>query len=307
LPWRIAINILCFLLISLAAASHANAIAADGQSIRLISSDDSPFARATARRLQELLEPSTPGITLEKSDGTYNASTASRFVVAVGESAWNTVLAASPRDVALLAVIPGQNGFEVAAGRSSRSTSAIMFDQPIGRLLNLVTLVKPQNAQLGVVLGPNSEDLAAGLQQNANERKQRLHVRVISEEASVGKAFADVIRNSDVLLAIPDPVVHNANTVQPILLMSYHAGVPVIGYSAAYQRAGAMVVLYTTPEQLARQVAEAVMMWREGKGLPAPQSPKYFTVGVNVTVARSLGISLSDAETLEQKLHTMKE
>jgi ABC-type uncharacterized transport system substrate-binding protein len=102
-------------------------------------------------------------------------------------------------------------------------------------------------------------------------------------------------------------VVQTANTIQPILLMSYHAGIPVIGYSAAYQRAGAMVSLYTTPEQLARQAVEAVIAWRQGKGLPATPEPKYFTVGINVTVARSLGIELPGADVLEQKLRSMKE
>ena len=109
------------------------------------------------------------------------------------------------------------------------------------------------------------------------------------------------------LLAIPDPIVHNANTVQPILLMSYHAAIPVIAYSPAYQRAGAMVVLYTTPAQLAQQTLELVTAFREGRSLPAVQEAKYFSIGINTTVARSLGISLPDGQVMEQKLRLMKE
>ena len=285
---------------------------AESLSIRLVVSDDNAFSRETANRLQILIEQSVPGIALERVTATAAASAAAspalvRLVVTVGDAAWQST-ASSPKDSPILAVMPQSRAYETMIKRSPRNFAAIFVEQPVGRIFNLVSLLKPGDAEVGIVLGAATQDMAPLLQAAANERNQRLLLETASEGAAVGRVLADVIRGgANVLVAIPDPVVQTANTVQPILLMSYHAGIPVIGYSAAYQRAGAMVSLYSTPEQLARQVSEAVIAWTQGKGLSAIQEPKYFTVGINTTVARSLGIELPDADTLEQKLRSMKE
>lgn len=283
---------------------------ADGQVVRLVVSDDNAFASETANRLQKLIEQSATGIALERVDiaslPAASSANPANLVVTMGDLAWQAATTLSSQDSAVLAVIPRRHIYQALANRSSRNTSAIFLEQPVNRLLNLVSLLRPQ-AQVGIVLGTTTQEMVPLLQTAANERNQHLHMETANEETAVGRALGKVIRKIDVLLAIPDPVVQTANTVQPILLMSYNAGVPVIGYSAAYQRAGAMVSLYTTPEQLARQAVEAIIAWRQGKGLPANTRPKYFTVGINTTVAHSLGVELPDADTLEQKLRSMKE
>jgi putative ABC transport system substrate-binding protein len=71
--------------------------------------------------------------------------------------------------------------------------------------------------------------------------------------------------------------------------------------------AGATVALYSTPEQLARQTAETIAAYRAGKPIPAKQVPRYFTVNVNATVARSLGVEIATSTVLEETLHSMKE
>lgn len=285
-------------------------VLAEGPAIQLVVSNDNAFASETASRLQKLLEHSVPDLALERVDpASVSAATfevPAHLVVTLGDFAWKMAAAASSRDIPLLAVMPRRHVYESLIRRSPRNAAAIFLEQPVDRMLNLVSLLRP-HARIGVVLGATNQEMAAILQTAATERNQYLHIKTASEEAAVGRTLDKMIRDINVLLAIPDPVVQTANTVQSILLMSYNAGIPVIGYSAAYQRAGAMVSLYTTPEQLSRQVAEAVIAWHQGKGLPTSKAPKYFTVGVNTTVARSLGIELPDVDTLEQKLRSMKE
>ncbi|MFY9330022.1 MAG: hypothetical protein WAO76_18690 [Georgfuchsia sp.] len=284
---------------------------AEGLTVRLVVSDDSTFASETASHLQNLLEQSIDGIELERVGDKFLPASTSRasahLVVTLGDAAWQRAVATSSQDSLVLAVMPHRFAYETSIRRSPRNSSAIFLEQPVGRMLNLVSLLRPRDAHIGVVLGPTTQEMSSRLQEASSERRQRLRLETVSEEAAVGQALARMIQNVNILLAIPDPVVHTANTVQSILLMSYHAGIPLIGYSAAYQRSGAMVSLYTTPEQLARQAAEAVIAWHRGKGLPSTRETKYFTVGINATVARSLGVELPDTDTLEQKLRSMKE
>lgn len=297
-------------LVALIGTVSAGALAEE-LTVRLVVGNDSAFASETASRLQKQLEQSAPGIALERVDiaslPAASSTNSASLVVTLGDVAWQAAAAVFPRDIPVLALMPRRHAYEALMKRSPRNASAIFLEQPINRMLNLVGLLKPRGARVGVVLGPATQEMASRLQEASSERKQLLWLEKVSEEAAVGRALARVIQNANILVAIPDPVVHTANTVQSILLMSYQADIPVIGYSAAYQRAGAMVSIYTTPEQLSRQAAETIIAWHQGKGLPPTQEPKYFTIGINTTVAHSLGIELPDAVTLEQKLRSMKE
>jgi ABC-type uncharacterized transport system substrate-binding protein len=108
-----------------------------------------------------------------------------------------------------------------------------------------------------------------------------------------------------VLLAMPDSLAHNRNTVQPLLLTTYRAGIPVVAYSESYQQAGAVLALYSTVPQVVAQVVDSLQQIREGKALPNHQSPRYFTVGVNSAVARSLGLALPTADEIGGRLRSL--
>jgi ABC-type uncharacterized transport system substrate-binding protein len=78
--------------------------------------------------------------------------------------------------------------------------------------------------------------------------------------------------------------------------------VPVIGFSPAYVKAGALVAVHSTPAQLARQVNEILQRLSVNPTLPAPQHPEYFSIAVNAHVARSLEIPLENEEAVATKL-----
>jgi len=119
------------------------------------------------------------------------------------------------------------------------------------------------------------------------------------ESSGVYAALQRVLQSSDALLALPDPVAFNASTAYGMMLTTYRAQVPVIGFSEGLVKAGALLGLYSTANQVGRQGAEIAGRILSGdSGLPAPQYPRYFTVRANHAVARSLGISLEDDATL---------
>jgi hypothetical protein len=93
--------------------------------------------------------------------------------------------------------------------------------------------------------------------------------------------------------------------VQPLLLTTYWAGIPVVAYSESYQQAGAVLDLYSTVPQVVAQVIDSLQQVREGRPLPNLQPPHYFTVGVNAAVARSLGLSLPTSGELVARLRSL--
>jgi ABC-type uncharacterized transport system substrate-binding protein len=175
----------------------------------------------------------------------------------------------------------------------------VFIDQPLSRQLDLVRAALPGRKHAGVVLGPLSGSLKAELRERSRERDLTVDEVEITDSSGVYNALQQVLPASDFLLALADPVVFNSSTVYGLLLTSYRARVPVVGFSEGLVRAGALVGLFSTARQSGRQGAEiAARALADDVGLPAPQYPRYFTVQVNHTVARSLGIAIDDEASL---------
>jgi ABC-type uncharacterized transport system substrate-binding protein len=73
-------------------------------------------------------------------------------------------------------------------------------------------------------------------------------------------------------------------------LTTYRARIPLVAFSPAYVKAGAVLAVYSTPAQVARRAVEMLRQWQSGRGLPSPQNPREFEVVVNERVAASLGL-----------------
>ena len=209
-------------------------------------------------------------------------------------------------DVPVLAVFPPRQLADLEELR--RPFGVIQGDMPPARFLNMAGLIAPRHgAPVSFLISPSTQGRLARYESAAAERGLKIQVEKIDKESEVGPAVERLVASSGVFLSLPDPIAQTPATVPPLLLMTYRAGVPVIGYSEAYLRAGAAVALYSTPEQIAQQISDTVLAFRRTGVLPANQILKYYTVGTNPSVLRSLGITLPAAEELENRLHQMKE
>ena len=232
--------------------------------------------------------------------------TGTDVVVAVGLKATQAVAAMELRVPVISTLIPRFSFEKVARGyedkQGSSSLSAVYLNQPVARQLDLIRVALPREKRIGVILGPESEDLLESLRAQTRARGMRLYATRINSEAELFPALEDVLSKVDVLLSLPDSLVLNAQTIQSVLFTSYRSRVPVIGFSPAYVRAGALVAVHSTPVQLARQVAEMLGQLASGATLPPSQYPKYFSVAANYRVARSLELRLEKEDELATRL-----
>lgn len=178
----------------------------------------------------------------------------------------------------------------------------IVLEQPISRQLRLIRHAFPKAARLGVIVGRSNAGQIDSVRMAAGVAGLGIASAVLESEQSLVATLSQVLKEADLLLALPDAEVLNRNTVQSVLMTTYRYRDPVVGYSVALSRAGAMVSLYSTPAQIGRQAGEtAARALEEGK-LTAFQWPKYFSVSVNDHVARSLGINVPSEEALMREL-----
>lgn len=235
-------------------------------------------------------------------------ASAPKLLVALGTEALKQLLARDVRAPVLAVLIP-RSGFERAvkdAGRkASANVTALYLDQPLGRQLDLIRLAIPDAKRVGVLWGPESvlqqPVLLAAMQLRGLQERSG---PVVSNGA-LFSGLKGALDDADVLLAVADPQVFNSATVSNILLATYRARIPVLAFSPAYVKAGALMSLHSTPVQIGTQAASVVRAILQGGSLPPAQYPSGFTVSVNEHVARSLGLSLDEA-TLSDKLRRME-
>lgn len=183
-----------------------------------------------------------------------------------------------------------------------RPLSAVLLDQPWARQFALLCRALPDRQRVGILPGPETRPLLPQLEAEARAHGLRLIVGPpIDASEQIYPSLREVLVEADVLLAIPDAVVFNPNTLRNILLTSYRARVPLVAFSAAYVKAGALYAVHSTPLQIARQTAQIVRGYLAGKPLPLPQPPREFAITANSRVAASLGILLDDIDRIAEE------
>jgi len=225
--------------------------------------------------------------------------------VALGTEA-ATALAQAQLKVPVLNALLPRSSFERVLRASGRRASArfnlLQLDQPVPRQLALVRLALPQARRLGVLWGPDSLSKAPVLRSLASSQGLVLQEAQLDEGMSLFAALQSVLDSSEVLLAFADPLVFNSNSIQNILMTTIRVHVPLVAFSPAYVRAGALLAVYSTPTQVGTQSARWVLGVLANQSLPEqPLEPDDFEVGVNAQVARALGLSL-DAKVLHQAM-----
>lgn len=219
------------------------------------------------------------------------------LVVASGEAAAALALARHARPT--LVTMIARSRFEALRSAYPQAPlSALWLDQPLERQLRLLRAVVPERTRVGLLLGGNV-DAEAALRATATGLGLTLATHHVRNDKALIVGLEDVLSASEVLLALPDPILSSPTAARSILLTSYRYQKPIIAFSRAYVTAGALAAVFITPEQLASEL----IAWLRTQGpkqviLPPPRDPVSFEIAVNRQVARALGISVPDDEEL---------
>lgn len=287
------------------------AMAAEQRLWVALAEEGGPYAEVAAELQQQL------GGSMEVRVGGWQSLLDSKasppdLLVTVGVSALDGVLERLPAlgeswsRMPLLATLIPQvvlDARQASPHLGSRPFSAVVLDQPLERTLALVRRAFPERLRVGVVPGPQMlprlDSLAKAM---TAQRLSLVAGPAVTTPDTIYPSLKAVLDGADLVLALPEPAVYNGTTLQHILLTSYRARLPLVAYSAAAVRAGAVLSLYSTPAQIGRRAIEMIQAWRAGRGLPPPQGPREFTVGSNAKVAASLGLALDDPAEIEADL-----
>jgi len=229
---------------------------------------------------------------------------APRLIVTLGSNAYRAAVERGSADAALQGVpivaglLPRASFEAVPVPRSAPPTTAVWLDPAVDRYLELIRRTMPDRLRVGVVFGPTSRALRPQVVKATYDRGLELVEASVSAD-DLYPALAQVLREADVLLALPDPVVYNTNTLNNVLIAAYRQRVPIVTYASSQVRAGATMALHVTPALAGKQMAVlARRVLADRRNLPAPSPSSDWVLAVNQQVARSLGITVGDTDTL---------
>lgn len=182
--------------------------------------------------------------------------------------------------------------------------SAIFLNQPVSRVLKLTRIALPHLTTAGILTSRKSNVGIRHLQAEANELDIQIKHQQTEDPKDLVFSLSRVLQQSDALLSLPDHHIYSQHTAQNILLTAYRYRKPVIGYSRAFVKAGALFAVYSTPTQLSLQTTEEIVNFfaKKSGALPPPQYPRHYSVAVNNMVAKSLGINIENEHILLEKL-----
>lgn len=295
--------VLCALLLS---AVMNEAMAAAPRVIVLAEMDKAPQAETVTVLNTEMQRDGTDAEVLAPSRASPAALAGASLIVTVGAQAAQAVAALETTTPVLHVLLSRSTLEALTHAPGSAPWSAIWLDQPAERQIALIRLALPNQARIATIAGPATPALARELIAAARGHDLEASSAEAADIAALYPALRSVLDPPAVLVITPDSQIFNSQTVHHVLLTAFRLRAPVLGFSAAYVRAGAVLGLYTTPAQAGTETAAVVRRVLAGQGLPAPAHHALFEVAVNPTVARSLGIHLPAADTLTRRLRAQE-
>ncbi|RLJ18271.1 hypothetical protein DJ031_11420 [bacterium endosymbiont of Escarpia laminata] len=185
-----------------------------------------------------------------------------------------------------------------------QGTDTIYLNQPLERSLRLAKLSTGGGKRIGILVHKNNGPAESILRRSENNLGVTITLAEVGDSKELGSKLGKLLGRSDVLLALPDANIHNRKTISNILTSTYRKKVPVVGFSAAYVKAGAISAVHSTPDDIARHIVDVSASHLSTKTdlIKGPKYPKYFSVSVNRKVARSLGIKLPSETHLRDQI-----
>ena len=284
-------KILAFVFLLLCGIAHA-----DELRVLMVLSDSTPLYLNFAKSFSQNL-PSDIRVDLLQHAEDFDAQKTD-LIVSVGVRAAYRVAEKTTQPL-LAAMIPDKTYADLRTLKQGE-ISAIYLDQPWRRQADLLHAILPERQRVGVLYAENL-DIPA-LKSELALHHDTLIARHLGGRDTLSADLDDVLGQSDVLLALPDSEIYNANSIRNILLSSYRRGIPLVGFSEAYVRAGALCAIFSTPEQMAVQAASTTASYARTGKLPEAQFPIQYSIAVNRAVARTFGLVIAPDDAILLKI-----
>ncbi len=176
--------------------------------------------------------------------------------------------------------------------------SAIYLDQPIKRKVALSRIIAPNATSISTLFGQSSVIHREDFERHGEAFGFNTHHSFLHESQNPVQVLTPLIQRSDIFIAIPDNAHFNRSIARWALYITLRNKIPLIGFSENYSEAGAVISIYSTPEQLASETLNKIRTFTQEGYLEKPSYSNQFTIKINRATARTLRLDLPTTEEL---------
>lgn len=197
---------------------------------------------------------------------------------------------------------------QVARDPGLTQHSALVLDQPPVHLVALARALLPKARALAIVLGPVGRRHLEAVRDEAEGLGFEPLIGTLDANDNPLAVLSPLVRVADAVLVVPDNADFNSAMAKWLLQLSFRARTPVIAFSNAYVRAGALASVFTAPEDVGREGAELIAAGFTAGGLPREMRlPRRYSLAINRDVAQALGIEVPDEAVCRQRIDAILE
>jgi putative ABC transport system substrate-binding protein len=171
---------------------------------------------------------------------------------------------------------------------------------PVGTWLAQVKLLLPERRRIGIIRSrAYALESVAAVQAAARQQGFTVVVMDCDGPADLLHALGALKGRVDLVLCPPDADLYNSVTIKPLILASLEQRLPIVGFSLAFVRAGAVAGIYPDYRDIGRQTGELAERLLRGEEGNREESPRKVNAAINQRVAHLLGLDFQASPAVE--------
>ncbi len=182
----------------------------------------------------------------------------------------------------------------------NKPVASLTLDVPARVVLNRIRQLAPRWRRLAIIRERSQRDPA---NEEIQAEAAALGFAADVMECSGPKELLEAVRGLrgrvNALWCLPSRSLYEPASVRELILESIRNGLPLVGFSEAFVRAGALMGFFPDYRDVGAQTAELARRYQAGQLLRRKERPRTIRTMVNDRVVRALGIELSGGSEVE--------
>lgn len=172
----------------------------------------------------------------------------------------------------------------------ARPVGSVYLDLEMLQVIAELERLFPNKKRVGLIVGPSRASAPnRAVMQRLEEKGYKLVVVESPQRANLGEALRQLFNRADLLLCLPDSSLFDSKTIPLLLRVALEHKLPVVGYSAAFVRAGAIAGVFPDYVDIGLQTAAMTVKALQSPGEVGDETPRKIASTTNQTVLRLLG------------------
>ncbi|MDP2520968.1 hypothetical protein Q8W30_00170 [Neptunomonas phycophila] len=280
---------LIFLPCLLSALFSGAAIAA--KPVYLVLSDNTPLYDEVTTLIKHGLSADVPLQVVYADDFKGSNVSSNSLLVPVGRRAAEDIALNDGGNSVIYSFIEAQTLNRILEGRPKQHWQASVINQPLERLIRTAKplIRNDYRNKLLIVIAESNLWARKQIEELPSDLREFIEILVVEKGEVAARLIDDSFYKVAAVVAVNDTAIWSGNSAKWILHQAYSYQVPVVGYAQTFQKAGAMIAVYSSLSRIAETTSGLINNWMSTDQLSG-QGFVYsdYQVEVNEFIARAL-------------------